>query len=101
MDYAKKREKLVRGFQVPHAEAIRNATGIPTMAVGVILDGPQAEAILQAGLADLIAIGREALNDPHWGVHTAQQLGVESEWNEWPNFYSWWLALRERTGIED
>ncbi len=101
MDYAKKRKKLVRGFQVPYAEAIRNATGIPTMAVGVILDGPQAEAILQAGLADLIAIGREALNDPHWGVHAAQQLGVDPEWNEWPDSYSWWLALRERTGIED
>jgi 2,4-dienoyl-CoA reductase-like NADH-dependent reductase (Old Yellow Enzyme family) len=49
MDYAKKRKKVQRGYQVPHAEAIRRETGIPTMAVGAILDGPQAEAILQKG----------------------------------------------------
>src|SRR3712207_7878803 len=53
---------LFRSYQVPHAEAIRRETGIPTMAVGAILDGPQAEAILQKGQADLIAIGREALD---------------------------------------
>ena len=68
MDYKKTRTKLKRGHQVPYAEAIRREAGIPTMAVGVILDGPQAEAILQAGQADLIAIGREALTDPHWAL---------------------------------
>ncbi len=71
------------------------------MAVGAILDGPQAEAILQAGQADLIAIGREALNDPHWGLHAAQQLGIDPEWKQWPDSYGWWLELRERIGIED
>ena len=101
MDYAKKRKKLKRGFQVPHAEAIRKATKIPTMAVGVILDGPQAEAILNREQADLIAIGREALTDPHWALHAAQALGVDPGWNRWPPSYGWWLELRERIGIED
>ncbi len=101
MDYARKRQKLQRGFQVPHAEAIRRETGIPTMAVGVILDGPQAEAILQKGQADLIAIGREALTDPHWGLHAAQALGIDPEWQRWPPSYGWWLELRERIGIAD
>ena len=55
--------------------------GIPTMAVGVILDGPQAEAILQAGQADLIAIGREVLTDPHWALHAAQALGEDPDWS--------------------
>lgn len=100
MDYAKRRQKLAPGFQVPHAEAIRQSTGIPTMAVGVILDGPQAEAILQAGQADLIAIGREALTDPHWTLHAAQALGADPAWNLWPPSYGWWLELRERIGIE-
>lgn len=100
MDYAKKRKKLQRGFQVPHAERIRKETGIPTMAVGVILDGPQAEAILQAGQADLVAIGREALTDPHWGLHAAQALGIDAGWRHWPPSYGWWLELRERIGIE-
>ena len=54
MDYKKTRTKLKRGHQVPYAEAIRREAGIPTMAVGVILDGPQAEAILagRAGRPD-------------------------------------------------
>lgn len=100
MDFAKKRRKLKRGHQVPYAEAIRTETGIPTMAVGVILDGPQAEAILQAGQADLIAIGREALVDPHWALHAAQALGVDPSWSGWPPSYGWWLELRERIGVE-
>lgn len=101
MDYAKRRKKLTRGFQVPHAAAIRAATGIPTMAVGVILDGPQAERILADGSADLIAIGREALNDPHWALHAARALGIDPDWSRWPPSYGWWLNLRETIGVED
>jgi 2,4-dienoyl-CoA reductase-like NADH-dependent reductase (Old Yellow Enzyme family) len=101
MDYKKTRTKLKRGHQVPYAEAIRHEAGIPTMAVGVILDGPQAEAILQAGRADLIAIGREALMDPHWGLHAAQALGIDPDWNRWPPSYGWWLQLRDAIGVED
>ena len=100
MDFAKRRQKLKRGHQVPYAEAIRAATGIPTMAVGVIVDGPQAEAILQAGQADLVAIGREALTDPHWPLHAAQALGADPGWRAWPPSYGWWLELRERIGVE-
>lgn len=101
MDYEKKRQKLKRGHQVPYAHAIREATKVPTMAVGVILDGTQAEQILQEGRADLIAIGREALVNPHFGLHAAQQLGVDPNWTLWPPSYGWWLALRERIGIEE
>jgi 2,4-dienoyl-CoA reductase-like NADH-dependent reductase (Old Yellow Enzyme family) len=101
MDFKKRRTKLKRGHQVPYAEAIRREVDIPTMAVGVILDGPQAEAILQAGQADLIAIGREALMDPHWGLHAAQSLGVDPDWDKWPPSYGWWLQLRDEIGIED
>src|SRR3712207_3388843 len=92
---------LFRSYQVPHAEAIRRETGIPTMAVGVILDGPQAEAILQRGQADLIAIGREALADPHWALHAAQALGIDRDWQKWPPSYGWWLQLRGKIGIAD
>jgi 2,4-dienoyl-CoA reductase-like NADH-dependent reductase (Old Yellow Enzyme family) len=101
MDFKKTRTKLKRGHQVPYAEAIRREVDISTMAVGVILDGPQAETILQAGQADLIAIGREALMDPHWGLHAAQALGVDPDWDKWPPSYGWWLQLRDEIGIED
>jgi 2,4-dienoyl-CoA reductase-like NADH-dependent reductase (Old Yellow Enzyme family) len=101
IDYAKRRRPLKRNYQVPYAEAIRRQTGIATMAVGAILDGPQAEAILQGGQADLVAIAREALIDPHWALHAAQALGVDPGWKLWPPSYGWWLELRQRTGIAD
>ncbi|MBV8914056.1 MAG: NADH:flavin oxidoreductase/NADH oxidase [Acetobacteraceae bacterium] len=100
MDFVKRRKKLKRGHQVPYAEAIRREVGIPTMAVGVILDGPQAEAILQAGQADLIAVAREVLTDPHWALHAAQAIEDRESWSKWPPSYGWWLELRERIGIE-
>lgn len=99
--YLRQRQKLKRGHQVPYADAVRRTTGIPTMAVGVILDGPQAEAILAAGSADLIAIGREALYDPHWALHAARALGADPGWGRWPPSYGWWLNQRETIGIEE
>lgn len=65
------------GHQVAFAAEIRAKADLPSMAVGVILNGPQAEAILQAGQADLIAIARAVLDDPRWGWHAAADLGVD------------------------
>jgi 2,4-dienoyl-CoA reductase-like NADH-dependent reductase (Old Yellow Enzyme family) len=87
--------KRTLGFQVPFASAIRRGAGIPTMAVGLILDGPQAETILQAGDADLIAIGRQALYDPFWALHAAQELGCDSRFEMWNPEYGWWLDKRK------
>jgi len=81
------------GFQVPFAAAVRQA-GVPSMAVGLILDGPQAEQILQDGHADLIAIGRQALYDSHWPLHAAESLGCDPAYAMWPEEYGWWLEKR-------
>ncbi|MBY0318125.1 MAG: NADH:flavin oxidoreductase/NADH oxidase [Reyranella sp.] len=83
------------GFQVPFSAAVKRQAEISTMAVGLILDGPQAEAILQAGDADLIAIGRQALYDPFWTVHAAQELGCDSDFEMWTPEYGWWLDKRK------
>jgi 2,4-dienoyl-CoA reductase-like NADH-dependent reductase (Old Yellow Enzyme family) len=83
------------GFQVPFASAVRSKANIATMAVGLILDGPQAEAILQSHDADLIAIARQALNDPHWPLHAAQALGCDDKYEMWPPEYGWWLNKRK------
>ncbi len=85
----------VPGFQLPFSEKIRKETGLKTMAVGLILTAPQAEEALQAGRADLIAIGREALYDPNWPLHAARELGVDPEYSQWPQQYGWWLTRRE------
>jgi 2,4-dienoyl-CoA reductase-like NADH-dependent reductase (Old Yellow Enzyme family) len=84
------------GFQVPFAAQIRKEADIMTQAVGLILDGAQAEDILQTGGADLIAIGREALADPYWAVHQAQAMGIDDSFAMWPEQYGWWLERRAR-----
>lgn len=100
-DFLLKRVPLRKGHQVPYAAQIRAEADMPTMAVGVIVDGPQAEAILQAGRADLICIGREALVDPHWPLNAARALGVDDPWAMWQPSYGWWLKMREDIGIAD
>ena len=65
------------GYQVPYAEKIRAEAGIATMAVGHIVHADQAEAILRAGQADLIAIARELLYNPNWALDAAQKLGAD------------------------
>ena len=64
------------GYQVPFARDIRQATGLTTFAVGMITDAHQAEAILQAGDADLIAIARAVLYKPRWPWEAAAALGA-------------------------
>jgi 2,4-dienoyl-CoA reductase-like NADH-dependent reductase (Old Yellow Enzyme family) len=85
------------GFQVPYAAEVRRRAGIATQAVGLILDGPQAEAILQAGDADLIAIGREALYNPAWAHHAAREFGADPEFAAWPETYGFWLTRRAKS----
>ena len=87
--------RRVPGFQIPYSERVRSETGIRTMAVGLILTPQQAEEALQAGRADLIAIGREVLYDPNWPLHAAAALGVDPDFAQWPVQYGWWLTRRE------
>jgi 2,4-dienoyl-CoA reductase-like NADH-dependent reductase (Old Yellow Enzyme family) len=69
------------GYQVHFAKQIRAATGMVTTAVGLITEPQQAEAILQAGDADLIALARAFLYQPRWGWQAAAALGGTVEAN--------------------
>jgi len=84
------------GFQVPLADAVRRGANMPTMAVGMIMDPHHAEAILQEGKADLIALGREALSNPHWALHAARALTEGQTYDAWPPNMGWWLEVRQR-----
>jgi len=66
------------GYQVPLAHEVRQATGVPTRAVGLITDPRQAEQILAAGSADMIALARAFLDDPRWGWRAADMLGAKT-----------------------
>jgi NADPH2 dehydrogenase len=72
---------LGAGYQVPFARTIRQTTGMLTTAVGLITDPHQAEAILRAGDADLVALARAFLYQPRWGWQAAAALGGSVEAN--------------------
>jgi 2,4-dienoyl-CoA reductase-like NADH-dependent reductase (Old Yellow Enzyme family) len=65
------------GYQVPFAEAVKRDAGIATMAVGMITDAQQAEAVIADGKADFVMLARGFLDDPHWGWHAAYALKAE------------------------
>ena len=85
------------GYQVPYARAVREATGLRTMAVGLITQAKHANEIIAAKHADLVAIGRESLYNPHWPAQAARELGHDLEYTTWPNAYGWWLLRRDRS----
>ena len=64
-------------YQVQLAEKIRTETGLPTIAVGLITEPEQAEAIVAEGRADLVALARGMLYDPRWPWHAAAKLGAQ------------------------
>ena len=68
--------RLGPGYQVPFAERIKAETGLATIAVGLITEPDQAEAILQEGRADAISLARAMLYDPRWPWHAAAALGA-------------------------
>jgi 2,4-dienoyl-CoA reductase-like NADH-dependent reductase (Old Yellow Enzyme family) len=62
-------------YQVPLARAVKGAVNMPVVAVGLITDFEQAEAIVGTGDADLVALARGILYDPRWPWHAAAALG--------------------------
>jgi 2,4-dienoyl-CoA reductase-like NADH-dependent reductase (Old Yellow Enzyme family) len=64
------------GYQVQFAGAVRAAVGIAVIAVGLITEPEQAEAVLVEGQADAVALARAILYDPRWPWHAAARLGA-------------------------
>lgn len=81
------------GYQAPFARAIRAATGLTTMAVGMITEPAQAETLIQDGSADLVALARAMLYDPRWGWHAAAALGGTV-----PGPQQYWRSLPRAAG---
>lgn len=84
-------------FRADVAGQLRAATGLDVMGVGLIIDPRAAEHHLNAGHADLIAVGREALYNPNWAVHAEQALGVNPDYATWPQPYRMYLVRRAKT----
>jgi 2,4-dienoyl-CoA reductase-like NADH-dependent reductase (Old Yellow Enzyme family) len=92
-------KEIKYNYQVPLAEYVRREADIMTMAVGLIIHGDQAEQILRDGRADLIAVGREILNNPNWPMDAALKLGVEGPFRDVPPQFGYWLGARAKRGF--
>lgn len=66
------------GYQTGFAAELKRETGLPTMAVGQITDPKQAEAIIRSGQADMVALARGMLFNPHWAWQAAEALNAET-----------------------
>jgi 2,4-dienoyl-CoA reductase-like NADH-dependent reductase (Old Yellow Enzyme family) len=79
---------LEPGYQVPFARRIREGSGLPTGAVGLITEPKQAEEVLAGGSADVVLLARALLRDPHWPLRAAHELGVPvGDGVDWPEQY--------------
>jgi 2,4-dienoyl-CoA reductase-like NADH-dependent reductase (Old Yellow Enzyme family) len=87
------------GYQVELAERIRSETGVPTIAVGLIVHADQAETILRKGQADLVALGRELLYNPNWPIDAAQKLGADPGFALAPLQHGFYLERRARSFV--
>lgn len=90
-------------FRADTGAAIRARAAIAVMAIGGVVAPEQAQALLDSGSADLVAIGREALYNPNWALHAEAALGVSNDYANWPRPYRMWLAKRATVsdGIRD
>jgi 2,4-dienoyl-CoA reductase-like NADH-dependent reductase (Old Yellow Enzyme family) len=66
------------GYQTDLAKQIRDVVTMPVIAVGMITEPLQAETIIRTGQADMVALAREFLRDPHWTWRAAKALRASS-----------------------
>ncbi|ODU62955.1 MAG: hypothetical protein ABT05_06625 [Lautropia sp. SCN 66-9] len=81
------------GYQVGYARHIREQAGVMTMAVGLIAHADQADGIIRAGDADLVALGRELLHNPNWPLDAAHKLGLR-KYDHIPKASAYYLEKR-------
>ncbi|MFM9707624.1 bifunctional salicylyl-CoA 5-hydroxylase/oxidoreductase [Streptomyces galilaeus] len=76
-----------RSYQTPFADRIRHEAGVPVIAVGAISSWDDVNSLLLAGRADLCALARPHLYDPHWTLHAAAEQGYDGPGALWPAPY--------------
>jgi 2,4-dienoyl-CoA reductase-like NADH-dependent reductase (Old Yellow Enzyme family) len=75
------------GYQVSFATRVREVSGLPVAAVGLITEPRQAEKIVADGEADAVLLARELLRNPHWAQQAAAELGAPDDAVRWPEQY--------------
>jgi anthraniloyl-CoA monooxygenase len=77
-----------RSYQTPYADRIRNTLDVPVVAVGAISSWDDVNSLVLAGRADLCALARPHLYDPHWTLHAAAEQGYSGPGAPWPLPYA-------------
>lgn len=88
-----------RMYQTPFADRVRHEVGIPTMAVGNITTADQVNTILLQGRADLVALARPHLTNPHFTLHAAALYDYREQ--AWPEPYLSGKAQAHRLAQRD
>lgn len=83
-------------YQVPLSALVRSGAGVATAAVGLITTAEEAEAILAEGKADLIALARQALDDPNWPLHAMREFAVDDSYAGWPRQAGYAVRNKDR-----
>jgi anthraniloyl-CoA monooxygenase len=76
-----------RSYQTPYADRIRHEARVPVIAVGAISSWDDVNSLILAGRADLCALARPHLYDPHWTLHAAAEQGYDGPGAVWPTPY--------------
>lgn len=76
------RPEVGPAYQAPLAAAVKQATGVPTMAVGMIRDPKLAEDLIASGRCDMVALARGFLYEPRWTWRAAFELGGDADYPE-------------------
>lgn len=97
---AEERPEFGRSYQTPFADRIRQEVRVPVIAVGAISSWDDVNSLILAGRADLCALARPHLYDPHWTLHAAAEQGYEGPGAVWPAPYRAG-SRRPRTGRTD
>ena len=84
----------IPGHHVPYARAVKEATGMLTMAPGLVTEPQHAEALLESGDIDLVAMARELMYSSDWPAHAARALGVQNYLELFPPEFTLRLKLR-------
>lgn len=88
---------LAPDYQTQFASRVHRETRMKSMAVGLISEPAAAQALIDDGHADLIAIGREALHNPQWPLHARRALVADPlDYSHWPVQAGHWLRNREK-----
>jgi len=87
---------LEHGYQLALAARVKTAARIATIGVGLLWDPKLVDRSIDQGDIDLVALGRELLEDPNWPLQAARELGADGVHGMWHPEFGWWLEKRAR-----